>query len=142
MTYSEDSIKEIHEKYGEINQIYEKLFFQLDSIRQKLTNETAREYTIKGVCRRLNTLRRCINNIFTVFPPQKVEILATNDLVDVNINLHAFFINTAGVFDNLAWVFVYENDLLGNPKEGKINKHGVGLFNKKTQDHLNQKLNF
>jgi hypothetical protein len=137
MVYSEDNLKKINEKYGEINHIHNRLLLQLMSFQQALKNEKAREYLMQGVGRRLKTLTRCINNIFAKFQADRVEHLLLDDLTDVNINLHAFFINIAGVFDNLGWVFVYENDLHGNTKDGKIDKNGVGLFNPKTQDHLN-----
>ncbi len=106
----------------------------------RLKNEKAREYLMQGVGRRLKTLTRCINNIFTTFPPGQVEHLSKEALTDIDINLHAFFINVAGIFDNLAWVFVYENDLLGKSKEGKIPRDWVGLFNEETQKHLKVEL--
>jgi len=49
-------------------------------------------------------------------------------------------INISGVFDNLGWVFVYERDLFGKAKDGKIDRNGVGLFIKKTQDKLKPEL--
>jgi hypothetical protein len=136
MAYTEDNLKEINEKYAEINHIHDKLLRQLMSFQQRLKNEKAREYLKQGVGRRLKTLTRCINNIFTIFPADRVEHLLPEYLTDVTINLHAFFINIAGLFDNLGWVFVYENDLLGKTEDGKIDKKGVGLFNRRTQDHL------
>lgn len=140
MGYSEDHLKEINEKYGEINRIHDKLVLHLMSFQQRLRNEKAREYLVQGVGRRLRTLTRCINNIFAICPADRVEHLLQEELTDVNINLHAFFINIAGIFDNLGWVFVYENDLFGSTKDGKIDKNGVGLFNTKTQNHLNIEL--
>jgi len=140
MVYAEDSLKEINQKYGEINDIRDKLLLQLMFFEQRLQNERAREYLMQGVARRLKTLTRCINNIFTIFPADRVEHLPQDDRTDVDINLHAFFINIAGVFDNLGWVFVCENALFGSAQDGKIDRSGVGLFNTKTQDHLNVKL--
>jgi len=95
---------------------------------------------MQGVGRRLKTLSRCINNIFTIFPSDRSEHLSKEELSDVNINLHAFFINIAGVFDNLGWVFVYENELLGKANEGKIARNGVGLFCTETQSYLTREL--
>jgi len=57
-------------------------------------------------------------------------------LTDLEINLHAFFVNISGLFDNLAWVFVIENGLVGSSKEGKLTKKDIGLFSKKTQSHF------
>jgi len=140
MVYSEIQIEEINDKYQEVNRTDDKLLLRFMTFQQKLKNEKAREYLIQGVGRRVKTLTRCINNIFTIFPVERSEHLSKEELIDLNINLHAFFINIAGIFDNLGWVFVYENDLFGKAKEGKIDRNGVGLFIKKTQENLNPEL--
>lgn len=141
MIYGEENVKNIKEDYAEIDHIYTRLMLKLSDLRLKLTNERAREYLVQGVCRRLNILTRCIHNIFKIFPVEKTDLLPRDDLTDLDINLHAFFINISGILDNLGWVFVYENDLFGSRKEGKIPKREVGLFNKKTQIHLKPELN-
>jgi len=141
MSYDKENVKKIKEKYNEIDHISKQLMQRLLSLRLKLTNEKAFEYLMQGVGRRLNILTKCLHNIFRIFPVEKTDLLPLEDLTDLDINLHAFIVNISGILENIGWVFVYENDLLGNPKEGKINKHGVGLFNKKTQIYLNSKLN-
>ena len=141
MTYSTETLVEIYEKYREINNTHDKLLLRLTSFQRTLTNEKAREYLMQGVGRRLKTLTRCICNIFSIFPPEQSKRLSKDELTDIDINLHAFFINIAGIFDNLAWAFVHENDLLGKTSEGKIPKIRVGLFNKETQKNLKTALN-
>lgn len=141
MTYSTKTLVEIYEKYREINDTHDKLLLGLMSFQQTLKNEKAREYLMQGVGRRLKTLTRCINNIFSIFPPERIQNLSKDELTDITINLHAFFINIAGIFDNLAWVFAHENDLLGKVSEGKIPKNLVGLFKKETQKNLKTELN-
>ena len=140
MTYSIENLAKINEKYLGINHAYDILLLGLISFEPRLKNEKAREYLMQGVGRRLKTLTRCINNIFITFPPYQIGHLSKEALTDTDINLHAFFINVAGVFDNLAWIFVYENDLLGKSKEGKIPRNRVGLFNEETQKHLKAEL--
>jgi hypothetical protein len=71
---------------------------------------------------------------------EQIDKLSEDDRADVGINLHAFVLNTFGVTDNLAWVFVHENGLLGSRKAGKIDKNGVGLFQEATQTHLSRDL--
>ena len=141
MVYDEENIKKIKEKYAEIDHVYTRLVLNLSHLRLKLTNEKACEYLVQGVGRRLNILTRCLHNIFKIFPVEKTDLLPRDDLTDLDINLHAFFVNISGILDNLGWVFVYENDLFGSSEEGKIAKLGVGLFNKKTQIHLKPELN-
>jgi hypothetical protein len=75
MAYAEDSLKEINEKYSDINHIHKKLLLHLISFQQRLKNEKAREHLMQGVGRRLKTLTRCIDNIFTIFPADRVEHL-------------------------------------------------------------------
>lgn len=140
MAYSEEALTGIDDKHRQINHAHDHLLLELLSFQQRLKNEKAKEYLLQGVGRRLKTLCRCIDNIFTIFPPARSEHLSKEELTDVSINLHAFFINIAGVFDNLGWVFVYENNLLGKSKERKISKNGVGLFCTDTQSHLKQQL--
>lgn len=140
MTYSLENLAEINKKYLKINHTYDNLLLRLMFFQQTLKKEKAHEYLMQGVGRRLKTLARCINNIFITFPPNQVEHLSKEALTDIDINLHAFFINVAGVFDNLAWVFVYENGLLGKSKEGRIPRNRVGLFYEETQKHLKTEL--
>lgn len=140
MSYSEEGLAEIDKKYEELNDTYSNLSFELMSFCQRLNKEKAKEYLMQGVGRRLKILYRCINNIFTIHPPLRTEHLSEDELSDLNINLHSFFINIAGVFDNLGWVFVHERELLGKAKDGKIPTGGVGLFSDKTQTHLNPEL--
>jgi hypothetical protein len=141
MAYNAENTIRIKEEYAGIHHIHEQLIIKLLVLQPKLKSEKSREYLTQGVCRRLNIVARCIHNIFKIFPIEKKDVLSRDDLTDLCINLHAFFVNISGIIDNLGWVFVYENDLFGSPKEGKIDKNGVGLFNKKTQAHLGPDLN-
>jgi hypothetical protein len=89
-------------------------------------NGALQEHLLHGVCRRLDVIRLSLSNIFCHFPPSRTEKLGEADLSNVQINLHAFCINVAGIFDNWAWAFTLHHDLLD-----KIGgKHGVGLFKK------------
>lgn len=136
MSYDERSLKEITAKYENIITTYSQLLRQLGSLLSKLTNEKAREYLMQGAGRRLNTVTRCIQNIFHIFPIGQTEHLTKPALTDLGINLHAFFINTSGIFDNLGLVIAFEHDLLGKRKEGKLERMDVGLFQLETQKRL------
>lgn len=141
MAYDEKNTKLLTERYEEVFHTFDQLMLKLSYSRNKLSNERASEYLMQGVGRRLSVLSKCVHNIFKIFPIDKTDLLLRDDLKDLDINLHAFFVNIAGILDNLAWVFVYENDLFGNPKEGKLSKQDIGLFNKKTQKYFTAELN-
>lgn len=136
MPYTEGSLKDMHQRYVEVKSTYGDLVIRLWTLAQGLSSAEAQEYARAGVCRRLKLLSQCIVNIFEIFPPDRKEFLSKEEAANVDINLHAFFINISGVFDNLAWVFVYEYDLFGKPKNGKLGRRDVGLFNENTQAHL------
>ncbi|WP_454752129.1 hypothetical protein [Cupriavidus necator] len=90
------------------------------------------EHLQHGAGRRVTVLIRAMENLFRLFPPHTKNPLRVEDLADVQINLHAFFINLYGVFENLAWAFVLRHDL-----EAKIgNRLNIGLFNTKTNRYF------
>ena len=95
-----------------------------------LTVPRAQEYVVQGVCRRLITIRRCIDNIFIIFPPDRTKLLSEEERSDLHINLHAFTINISGLPDNLAWAYVLEKRITHE------NDFRVGLFNEYTKKHL------
>lgn len=110
---------------------YIKLIDRIWKVADVLENERAKEYLFHGIARRLDVIERCVENIYSIFPLRREKLLCRNELKDVDINLHAFFINIFGLLDNMAWVAVHETN---GSKE--INKKGVGLYKVETQECL------
>ncbi|HVS26558.1 MAG TPA: hypothetical protein VHE58_04580 [Burkholderiales bacterium] len=100
-------------------------------------NEKAIEYLKQGVGRRIKTARRCLENVFKIFPPERTRLLEIEELNDIQINLHAFAINVYGILDNIAWVYMLEQ---GRVSTTAGDRTFVGLFNKRTQQHLSEPL--
>jgi hypothetical protein len=98
-------------------------------IAPRLNYEEAREHIGHGACRRLTVIQRCIQNIFTIYPPRRKQLLSIDERVDLEINLHSFLINIHGLPDNLAWTYILERKI-------DIRQVHVELFNPKTQQHL------
>lgn len=134
--YDEKSVDAINEKFEEVHRIHYRLLLSLYALEPKLKHAKAKEYLMHGVSRRLKILTKCIDNIFEIFPIDRTEHLSHDGLANLDINLHAFFINISGIFDNMAWVIAHERKLIGDRKDGKIRKENVSLFNKKFQKHL------
>jgi len=134
MKYSPEQVVEIQQGYKEVLQELETLTKSLvrDS-PPSLSIKRAQEYLDHGVCRRFGTIQRCIQNIFSVFPPDRIELLNEQERSDVEINLHAFVLNLYGVTDNLAWVYLLEKGIALKPSR-------VGLFNRETQKYLPQEV--
>lgn len=134
MSYTPEQVAQIEREREIVSRDLDNLWANLASdFATSLTVERAREYVYHGVCRRLKIIRRCIDNIFSIFPVERKKFLGEEERSDLEINLHAFIININGLQDNIAWVYVMEKSLEKLVKRGRL---GVGLFNKNTQDHL------
>ncbi len=119
---SENNIQKVLAEFENVRPRYYELLVQLQkNVVPRLTNIKSQEYLTHGVSRRLKIIRRCIRNIFHVFCPSRVDLLSQEELEEICINLHAFYVNIFGLLDNLAWVIRYE-------KQSKINRHKVGLY--------------
>ena len=112
--YSDKQLEDLQEKLQSVEGRTDSLI--LEYMAHSFASQKAREFARHGFCRRIQTLRRCINNIFEVVPPETVSVPDRNRLYDAQINLQAFFANAFGAGDNLAWIWVYERGLAGNIK--------------------------
>ncbi len=126
--FKQNDINKIKSELALINSRYFNLMIKLWKLFYRLKTKKAKEYLSHGVMRRLGIIKRSIENAFTIFPVERDNLLSKNELADVGINLHAFFVNIFGILDNLAWVVIHENQLTA-----KIDKKSIGLFIGKTQ---------
>lgn len=95
-----------------------------------------KEHLLHGAGRRLNVIRRCIERLFQVFPPQRTRKLDDGELGDVQLMLQALCMNVAGIFDNWGWAFALRHgllDLIGGP-------HGASLFKQRIRKFLPEPL--
>ena len=106
---------------------------KLGTLHNSLKTSEARGYLSYGVMRRTSVIVRSIKNVFAIFPIDRIELLSMDELHDIDINMHAFYVNIFGLLDNLAWVLIHEKKLTT-----KIDKKAVGLYAKKTQKHLTE----
>jgi hypothetical protein len=109
----------------------------LKYVAHRFANPTAKEYAHHGFARRIQTLSRCIYNVFKIVPPGTVKIPSKERLHDAQINIQAAIGNSSGCVDNLAWVWVHEHGLAQS-----IDRTQVGLrkHNKKVRDTLSAEL--
>lgn len=136
MGYSEEQIDTFQKEYAKVCQGLQDLMLQTVVAGQESTDQGIKEHLLHGVARRLNVIKRSIENIFNKFPPTTSHPLERDVLYDVQINLHAYVMNLYGIFDNWAWAFIHRHNLLSVVG----GKHGVGLFRKSTATHLPQEL--
>ncbi len=135
MAYKTEQAAHFAEQYPPIRNRLEWLNAELlAELAPTLKVEKAREYLQHGVCRRVKTIRRCLVNVFTIYPPERTAPLPSDDVSDVMINLQAFIANVYGVFDNVAWVYILEQ------RRERIGRQAIGLFDRRTQEHLSTRM--
>ena len=100
-------------------------------------NEHAKHYAQQGFGRRVQVLRRCINNVFKIIPPGTTRVPSRARLYDAQINLQAFLANVYGIVDNLAWIWVYERGLADSIPRLHV---GLGKENKSVRSSLSIEL--
>src|SRR5215211_2455540 len=100
--FTTQQIARIADEYRQVEERYLQLF--MDYRVLPLKHETAAELMQHGFLRRLNTLKRCVHNVFGLIPPDLDRLPTEDELGDCAINLQAFYFNIFGCFDNLAGV--------------------------------------
>lgn len=144
MIFSDEALREIQEEYQTVSGKYERLMVRYQA--RMYRNARAQEFASQGFSRRLKTLVRCIDNVFEILPPDRIDLPTSHELSDAAINIQAFVINVFGCLDNLAWIFVLEQGLTrddGSPIPntwvglGKGNDFVRGSLSPEFQDYIN-----
>lgn len=131
MAYTAKQVADLLDGLNKVTSDLQALMLSTVVQGQEAQHPRVRDHLLHGVGRRVDVIRRTINNIFARFPLETVRPLAKDALSDVQINLHAFVMNLHGVFDNWAYAFVYRHAL-----EARIDRQGVGLFHDRTTRFL------
>lgn len=77
-------------------------------LRHAFAEERAKEFAHHGFVRRLKTLGRCVENVFALIPPERVDPVDREKRIDAEINIQASLFNVFAAADNLAWIWVVE----------------------------------
>jgi hypothetical protein len=107
--FTGEQIELLQKGYGTVGQTYFKLMSKSMSV--KCSNAKSHEYVLHGFLRRLGTLQRCIENVYSIYPPNRGDIPSRHECVDLAINLQSFVFNVFGCLDNLAWVWAIEKQV-------------------------------
>ena len=138
MIYSPEQIDQItHEKSKVLQRLIDLKMTLIYQLEPTLQSKKAREYLLHGICRRLDILHHSIINVFDIFPVTREDHLTEVERTNIEINLHAFTINIYGLLDNVAWVFVFENNLEDSIRGGR---RSIGLFSKYTMKHFPERI--
>ncbi len=143
MNFSQDDLEKLQEEYLAVFEKCQRLMSSY--VTRDYRNSRAQEFARQGFSRRLKTLVRCIDKIFEILPPDRIELPTSEQLSDAAINIQAFVINVFGCTDNLAWIWVREKRLRKNdgspiPRSWvglrKQNEYVRGTFSPKFQVYL------
>jgi hypothetical protein len=85
-----------------------------------------KEFAKHGFMRRIKSMSRAIENVFTLLPPERMDIPSREQRHDAEINIQAFVFNTFAATDNLAWIWVSEKNVR-KPDGGELSPLQVGL---------------
>ena len=111
-----DQVRSLWEGYVTVAATYESLMSACLTFSTE--HARTREYIRYGFLRRLGTLQRCIQNVYSTYPPERADIPSRHETIDLTINLQSFIFNVFGCIDNLAWVWAIERQLtseMGGP---------------------------
>jgi len=127
MDFLQETIQELVNAHAEVESKYEALLeaFCIRTYGEK----QAKEFALHGFARRLKTMKRCIDNIYRICPPDIDRKPFSEELSDLVINLQAFVLNIYGSLDNLAWVWVKEKGIL-NKKGNSLSNTQIGFAKK------------
>ena len=130
--YSKAHLAGMREKFQTVGPKTDNLMLRFGTHRFLV--EKGREYANHGLLRRIQTFRRCIENVFRIVPPGAVKVPSRVRLHDAQINIQAAVVNTYGCVDNLAWVWVYERGLKVGPRQVGFRKHNMRVRQSLSKD--------
>jgi hypothetical protein len=102
-------------------------------------HERSKTLAAHGATRRLRTLVRCIEQVYNLVPPATVSPLQV-EIEDAAVWLQAFMINTYGVIDNYARLWVWEADIQHKGKSIKPMKIGLTPAHKIVRQSLSTQM--
>lgn len=99
-------------------------------LRHTFKDDSARDYASYGLCRRLFLMTHCMERVFERIPPDITHPPENETLNDATAFLHAFTTNVFGCIDNLAHVWVREQNVHGKTGPLKSSQIGFSSTNK------------
>jgi hypothetical protein len=91
MYFAEESIKKLAADYALLSE-------KRDNLREAYLTRTyevprAKEFADHGVSRRLRMMVHCIEQVFTILPPERTENPSMEELIDAVVHIQAFIFN-------------------------------------------------
>lgn len=136
MFFKPENLKELYNNYSKLNSQCDDLLSVLHFF--PFCSQDARIYAIQGFGRRVKTLKRCIENVYTIHPPNKSQEPTEESFLDLAINIQSFIYNSFACIENLAWVWAkeYQFEYKSNKEISFSNKNIRGLLSPEFKNYL------
>jgi len=112
MYFTEEQIAQLAEGYAALDGRYNDL--RQSYINHPWTTDRGREFGVNGFARRLQCLHRCIHNVFDNLPPELEQAPDRDTRHEAELQIQAFVFHAFGAADNLAWIWVSEENITRN----------------------------
>lgn len=98
-------------------------------IGREFRSERADEFATHGLARRLKAISYSLLRVFEVLPPDLRVLPSSEQRAEATAHIQSVSFNVYGCFDNLARVWVYENDVR-RPDGTDLGVHEIGFVAK------------
>lgn len=109
MYFTEQQLQQLAEGYGELERKYLQIYEAF--LTRRYVSDRGREFGQQGFARRLQSLKRCIERIYEILPPELDGHPHDDARHDAELIVQAFVFHIFGAADNLAWIWVCERDI-------------------------------
>jgi hypothetical protein len=109
MYFTAGALAKIGAEFGSIEGKYNALYLRF--LTRRYASERGKEFGHQGMLRRLQSMWRCIRNVYELIPPEREEPPDDDTRHDAELQVQAFVFHTFGAADNLAWIWVNERNV-------------------------------
>jgi hypothetical protein len=123
--FSDQTIDELYYGWRSLDAMANRLLELF--VARDWANDRAKEYATHGLSRRIYNLKRCIDRVFELLPPERDAVPNREDALDATINIQAFTLNAFGCLENLAWIWSFQRPVM-KADGGALSRSQVGLW--------------
>lgn len=127
MYFEADEVAGLYEGLNEIDAKFREL--RESFVLRPFQTAGAREHADHDFSRRLSALKRSVDCVFDILPPERTDIPDGTKTSDATTNIQAFVMNAFGCCENLAWIWVFERNIR-KPSGAELPQGWVGLGQK------------
>lgn len=109
MYFTEEMLAELATDHEALRAKYDEMY--TGYLHRDYVSDRGREFGHHGLLRRIQSLKRCIDRVYELLPPERDEHPTDDARHNAELIIQAFVFNTFGTADNLAWIWVSEKNI-------------------------------